>query len=110
MMAIDKISNNSHITASNDRVAHLDDSAVRAKKASDAKSASSSSTPSDNVTITNSAALLQKWEQNIAQMPIVDMQKVEQIQKAIKDNSYSINSGKIADKFIDMEIALSRSS
>lgn len=109
MMAIDKISNNSHITASNDRVAHLDDSAVRAKKASDAKSASSS-TPSDNVTITNSAALLQKWEQNIAQMPIVDMQKVEQIQKAIKDNSYSINSGKIADKFIDMEIALSRSS
>ncbi len=72
-----------------------------------------SSTPTpppsaDNVTITDSAINLKKLEDRIAHLPIIDMQKVEEIQKAIESNSYTINPDKIAQKFLDMERALSR--
>ena len=68
-----------------------------------------SSTPEkDNITITASATKLRKMEDTIAQLPIVDTKKVEEVQKAIKDGSYSINPDKIASKLIEMELALSR--
>ncbi|MFK5985828.1 MAG: flagellar biosynthesis anti-sigma factor FlgM [Pseudomonadota bacterium] len=63
-------------------------------------------TPTDSLTLTDSAINLKKLEGSIAHLPIVDMQKVEEIQNKIKDGSYSINSDKIAERFIEMEIAL----
>jgi len=63
--------------------------------------------PSDSLTLTDSAINLKKLEESIAHLPIVDMQKVEEIQNKIKDGSYSINPDKIAQRFIEMEIALS---
>lgn len=63
--------------------------------------------PSDSLTLTDSAINLKKLEESIAHLPIVNMQKVEEIQNKIKDGSYSINPDKIAQRFIEMEIALS---
>jgi negative regulator of flagellin synthesis FlgM len=64
--------------------------------------------PSDSLTLTDSAINLKKLEESIAHLPIVDMKKVEEIQTKINDGSYSINPDKIAQRFIEMEIALSR--
>ena len=62
---------------------------------------------SDSLTLTDSALNLKKLEDSISHLPIVDMQKVEEIQNKIKDGSYSINPDKIAKRFIEMELALS---
>ncbi len=67
----------------------------------------SKQTPSDSVTLTNPAINLNKLEESIAHLPIVDMQKVEEVKQQIKDGSYTINPDKIAQRFIEMEIALS---
>jgi negative regulator of flagellin synthesis FlgM len=61
----------------------------------------------DSVTLTDSALNLKKLEESISHLPIVDMKKVEEIQNKIKDGSYSINPDKIAQRFIEMELALS---
>ncbi len=63
---------------------------------------------SDSLTLTDSALNLKKLEDSISHLPIVDMQKVEEIQNKIKDGAYSINPDKIAQRFIEMELALSR--
>jgi negative regulator of flagellin synthesis FlgM len=71
-------------------------------------SPTSKKNPSDSLTLTDSAINLKKLEESIAHLPIVDMQKVEAIQNKIKDGSYSINPDKIAQRFIEMELALSK--
>lgn len=76
-------------------------------KQAPASPVTSKQTPSDSITLTDSAINLKKLEDSISHLPIVDMQKVEEIQNKIKDGSYSINPDKIAQRFIEMEIALS---
>ena len=67
-------------------------------------SAKSQQTPgSDTVSLTDSARLLQKLEENVASTPVVDSQRVDQIRQAIKDGSYEINAGNIADKLLEID-------
>jgi len=79
-----------------------------AKQTGETRSPSQTTPKTDSVTLTESAANFKKLEDSIAHLPIVDMQKVEEIQKAIADGSYKIDADKIAEKFIDMELALNR--
>ncbi len=60
----------------------------------------------DSLTLTDSVMNLKKLEDSIAQLPIMDIQKVERIQNQIKDGSYQIDAEKIADRIIEMERAL----
>ncbi len=69
---------------------------------------SSTKKSTDSLTLTDSAINLKKLEESIAHLPIVDMKKVEEIQNKINDGSYTINPDKIAQRFIEMEIALSK--
>lgn len=73
------------------------------KSASSAPAPSSSSSAgstSDKVSLSDTLALL---EQSLAEVPDVDIAKVEAIKQAIEDGSYQIDSMELARKMIDLE-------
>ncbi|MDH5324975.1 MAG: flagellar biosynthesis anti-sigma factor FlgM [Gammaproteobacteria bacterium] len=60
----------------------------------------------DTVSITGSAELLQTLEQKLSVLPVVDKTKVESIKKAIASGQYTFNPEKTAEKFMQLESAL----
>ena len=58
------------------------------------------------VSLTDTAAKLQRLEAQIANQPVVDSQKVESVKKAIADGSFKIDSNRIANKMADFESLL----
>jgi len=64
------------------------------------------SAKSDSFKMTLSASKLQELEGRIAQMPIVDAQMVEAVQRALATGSFTIDPQSAADKMLAMEIAL----
>lgn len=71
----------------------------RASQASTA-SAAAPSTESDKVSLSDTLALL---EQKLADVPEVDVARVEAIKQSIDDGSYQIDSQELARKMIDFE-------
>jgi len=67
---------------------------------------STGQTLTDLVTITPSAANLQAAERSMKAVPVIDVERVEQIRNAIKNGEYEIDAAKIADKFISLESSL----
>lgn len=57
----------------------------------------------DNVQLSNEAQRLQRLEENIAQAPEVNEDKVAQIKAALADGSYSVNADRLADKILSSE-------
>lgn len=57
----------------------------------------------DQVSLTDSARLLQKLGESVADTPVVDSQKVDSIKQAIADGSYQIDAGSIADKLLEID-------
>lgn len=72
--------------------------------------AENSSAADRGVSLTDTAAKLQRLEAQIANQPVVDSQKVESVKKAIADGSFKIDSNRIADKMADFESLLSSKS
>jgi negative regulator of flagellin synthesis FlgM len=60
----------------------------------------------DRFDMTGSAGKLLELEARIAQMPIVDAQKVEAVQKALATGSFTIDPQTAAEKMLAMELAL----
>ncbi|MES9826055.1 flagellar biosynthesis anti-sigma factor FlgM [Candidatus Thiodiazotropha sp. LNASS1] len=67
---------------------------------------STTSTRKDRFDMTGSAGKLLELEARIAQMPIVDAQKVEAVQKALATGSFTIDPQTAADKMLAMELTL----
>jgi negative regulator of flagellin synthesis FlgM len=67
---------------------------------------STSSTRKDRFDMTGSAGKLLELEARIAQMPIVDAQKVEAVQNALATGSFTIDPQTAAEKMLAMELAL----
>ncbi|NOZ53877.1 MAG: flagellar biosynthesis anti-sigma factor FlgM [Gammaproteobacteria bacterium] len=65
-------------------------------------------TNADKVTVTDSAAKLQALEQHIANMPVVDEQRVASIRAAIQNGSYQMDPERTATKLLGLETALHR--
>ena len=57
----------------------------------------------DSVNLTSSAMRIKTLEDQVARLPIVDTQKVEQIKNSISDGTFEFNSDRIADKLISFE-------
>ena len=68
-----------------------------------AQQATGAPTTGDTVTITDTAARLSRLESTLAQVPVVDTQRVESIQRALANGTYEINPERIADKLLAME-------
>lgn len=80
------------------------------QQANQAKGQAQSNTPEtnassakDTVHITNRAQELQRLQQSIAELPVVDSQKVESIKQALADGTYQIDADKVAEKLLQFE-------
>lgn len=65
-----------------------------------------SSSAADTVSLTDTAARLQKLENTIAQLPVVDTQRVEGLRNAIASGEYEVDAGRIADKMLKFDAEL----
>ena len=57
----------------------------------------------DQVTLTDSARTLQKLSAAIANAPVVDSAKVATIKQAVQNGSYTVNTGRVADKLLQYD-------
>jgi negative regulator of flagellin synthesis FlgM len=72
-----------------------------------AASGGSQASTGDTVNITRSGVLLQKLEETLASVPVVDAERVSAIRDAIKSGSYQIDAAAIADQIIRLDRELS---
>jgi negative regulator of flagellin synthesis FlgM len=62
--------------------------------------------PSDQVTLTETAAHMQRLEHVIAAQPVVNSQRVAQLQQVINDGGPKIDTSQLAAKILSFESAL----
>lgn len=63
---------------------------------------------SDSVQFTDQAKNLHQLQEAIAEMPVVDTEKVEAIREAIVEGRYQIDGERVAQKLLDLEKALDK--
>ena len=61
---------------------------------------------SDTVSLTNAAAQISNLENTLAELPVVDTQRVDAIKQALADGSYQIDAERVADKLLSLENSL----
>jgi len=64
------------------------------------------SSTQDTVSLTQRAGQLQQLENTLAELPVVDTQRVESIRQSIATGSFEIDSGRVADKLLNFEQSL----
>ncbi len=62
----------------------------------------------DKVTLTDTAAKLQKLEKQLSNLPVVDQERVANLQKAIASGEYKVDPAKTAEKLVQFESAFSK--
>ena len=62
----------------------------------------------DTVSLTDTAARLRKLENSLAELPVVDSQRVENIQKSIENGEYKVDAKRVAQKMLGFERELQR--
>lgn len=70
------------------------------RAAGDAPSSGSAAPAGDSVTLTNSARTLQRLSEAIAGSPVVDGARVDAIKRQIAQNTYKVDSLKVAAKLL----------
>jgi negative regulator of flagellin synthesis FlgM len=60
----------------------------------------------DTLSLTGTAALMQKLDAAIAATPVVDMARVNRIQQALANGTYEIDPARVAEKMLSLETAL----
>jgi negative regulator of flagellin synthesis FlgM len=60
----------------------------------------------DTFSMTNKASQLQQLESQIANLPVVDTQRVTEVQHALATNTMEINPARVADKMLTFESGL----
>lgn len=84
----------------------VQESRIQKAKRLQATQAVQSTAPSDSVTLAGSALILQKLEQTLSTLTVVDQKRVENIKAAIAKGQYVVDPKKTADKFMRLESAL----
>ncbi len=79
---------------------------TQASSARGGASARSSSGGSDEVKLSNQAAQMQALEAEIANLPVVDTQRVQDVQRTIATGSFQIEPAQVADKMLTFEAGL----
>ena len=60
----------------------------------------------DQVSLTSSAALLKELEREIAQLPVVDTRRVEEVQRSLATGTFRVDAPQVADKLMQLELIL----
>ena len=63
---------------------------------------------SDQLKLSSQAAQLQALEAEIANLPVVDTQRVQDVQRTIATQSYEIQPARVADKVLTFEAGLGK--
>lgn len=74
--------------------------AAKAPAAAPSRASAQGAGGKDSVSISAKSSQLQSLESSIKDSPDVDIEKIETIKKAIMDGSFSISSGRVAEKMI----------
>lgn len=70
------------------------------------KASNGPSSTRDTVSLTETANQLSKLESVVADLPVVDTQRVEAMKQALLSKSYQIDPDRVADKLIGFETEL----
>jgi len=65
-------------------------------------------TGSDQLKLSNQAAQLRALEAEIANLPVVDVHRVEDVQRTLATGSYEIQPARVADKVLSFEAGLGK--
>ena len=68
--------------------------------------ATTSAGAADTFSLTSKASQLQQLETQIANLPVVDTQRVEDVQHAIATNTLQVEPARVADKLLSFESGL----
>ena len=63
---------------------------------------------SDQLNLSSQAAQLQALEAEIASLPVVDTQRVQDVQQTIATQSYEVQPARVADKVLTFEAGLGK--
>jgi negative regulator of flagellin synthesis FlgM len=83
------------------------------KPADDQEQATASPTPTssnvsgDKLSLTSEAAQLKALEAEIAELPVVNTQRVQDVQRSLATGSFQIDPASVADKLLQFEAGLS---
>jgi negative regulator of flagellin synthesis FlgM len=79
-------------------------STVTDKPAVDAATAATTAAQAgDQVTLTDSARSLQKFEEAVAKTPVVNTAKVDAVKHAVQSGTYQIDAGRVAAKILQFD-------
>ncbi len=76
---------------------------ARTDRSDTERARSQAQSSSDQLNLTSSAQLLKELGEAVAASPDADPSRIEAIKQAIADGSYDIDSGRIADKLLNLE-------
>lgn len=82
------------------------DSSKPAATSRPAPGEAAATTPSDAVSLTDSAQLLVRLEKALADVPVIDRVRVETIKSAIADGTYAVDADRVAAEVLRMETDL----
>ena len=57
----------------------------------------------DKISLTDAVSRLQKLEQRLADLPVVDSQRVEALKKTIAEGSYNVDAERVAQELLALE-------
>jgi len=63
-------------------------------------------TPTDKVSLTETATQLQSLQQTLADAPVVNNERVEALRAAVADGSYQVDAAELAQNMINFESQL----
>ena len=72
-----------------------------------AAATTSANNGNDRVSLTSSAMQLRALEERIAELPVVDVQKVSDVQRALATGTLEINEADAADNLLEIERSFS---
>jgi negative regulator of flagellin synthesis FlgM len=82
------------------------------RPADDQEKATASPTPTastaagDKLSLTSEASQLKTLESEIAELPVVDTQRVQEVQRSLATGSFQIDPASVADKLLQFEAGL----
>ena len=82
--------------------------APNARQSKGPAAGSSSSTGADQLNLSSQAAQLQALEAEIANLPVVDTHRVQDVQQTLATGSYEIQPARVADKVLTFEAGLGK--
>lgn len=63
---------------------------------------------SDKVTLTGTAAKLKEIEGNLAEQPVIDAARVQDVKDSLKAGDFKVNPERVADKMLNFESAFDK--